>query len=178
VKNFALRFFQRHQGPRCIPCWLKAGIGAFAAFAIAFLLSDAVGASMIVAPMGASAALIYGTPESPLAQPAHVIGGHVIAAVIALAANQYLPASPWMMAGTIGVTIALLGLIHLNHPPAAATVLVVLLTHPSWMFLLTPLLSGIVTLVVIALFVHRLPPRTVYPMPAAAKLTPPPDATF
>jgi len=53
----------------------------------------------------------------------------------------------------------------LTHPPAGATVLAVLMTHPGWNFLLTPVMAGAVTLVVVALGVHRLPPRAIYPLP-------------
>ena len=80
----ARRVFERHQPDVCLPCWLKAGVGAFAAFGIALALGDITGASVIVAPMAASAALIYGVPESPLSQPAHVVGGHGAAAAVVI----------------------------------------------------------------------------------------------
>jgi CBS-domain-containing membrane protein len=159
------RFFHRHQAQTCFPCWAKAGLGATMAFGVAALLGDLSGASMIVAPMGASAVLIYGVPTSPMSQPAHVIGGHLVAALVALVADHLLPGGPWALVGTIGVTITLLGFLRLTHPPAGATALVVMLTHPGWMFLLTPVLSGTVTLVAVAIIVHLLPPRAVYPLP-------------
>ena len=159
------RFIHRHQADVCTPCWLKAGLGAFAAFDVALLLGDITGASVIVAPLAASAVLVYGVPESPLSQPAHVVGGHVIAAAVALAADHWLPHSAWMVAATPALVIVLLGLMRLTHPPAAATAMAVVLTHPSWTFLLTPVLSGATTLVVVAIAVHRLPPRARYPLP-------------
>ncbi len=159
-------FLHRHQPHVCLPCWMKAGFGSFAAFAVAWLLGDAAGASLIVAPLGASAVLIYGVPESPLSQPAHVIGGHAVAGIVALAADHIFPAGPWTLAGTVGAVIALVGLLRLTHPPAGATALVVMLTHPAWTFLFVPLLAGATTLVVVALVIHRLPPRVIYPLPA------------
>lgn len=159
------RLFHRHQSKACIPCWLKAGLGSGAAFMVAWALGDLVGASMIVAPMGASAVLIYGVPESPLSQPAHVIGGHVIACLVALVADHYLPLHPLTLAGTVAFVIVLLGLLRLTHPPAGATALVVLLTHPDWWFVLSPVLAGAVTLVVVAVGVHWIPPRVAYPLP-------------
>lgn len=159
------RFLHRHQTEMCLSCWIKAGVGAGAAFLVALLLGDVTGASMIVAPMGASAVLIYGVPESPFSQPAHVVGGHVIACAVALAVDHYLPGGPWTLAGTMAFVIILLGLLRLTHPPAGATALIVLLTHPSWSFLFTPVLSGAVTLVLVAVAVHRLPPSVVYPLP-------------
>ncbi len=169
------RLTERHQAEVCLPCWLKAGVGAFAALGVALALGDVTGASMIVAPMAASAVLVYGVPESPLSQPAHVIGGHGVAAAAALLADRLLPASPWTLAGSVAAIIVLLGLLRVTHPPAGATALAVMLTHPSWTFLLTPVLSGAVTLVVVAVLVHRLPPQAAYPLPARAttRETPP-----
>ncbi|MDA8230014.1 MAG: HPP family protein [Magnetospirillum sp.] len=159
------RFFHRHQAPACIPCWAKAGLGSTAAFVVAALLGDLAGASTIVAPMGASAVLIYGVPESPLSQPAHVIGGHVIAAIVAILSDRYLPHGPWTLAATVSFVIFLLGLLRLTHPPAGATALVVMLTHPGWAFVFTPVLAGAVTLVAVAVIVHWIPPRVIYPLP-------------
>ncbi len=162
-------FFHRHQPHACLPCWAKAGLGTFAAFLAAALIGDVADATMIIAPMGASAVLIFGIPESPLSQPAHVIGGHVIAALVALAADHILPPGPWSLAGTVGFVIFLVGLMRLSHPPAGATALVVMTTHPAWSFVFTPVLSGALTLLLVALLVHRLPPRSVYPLPVPGK---------
>ena len=96
------RFVQRHQTGGSWLGWLKAGLGAFVAFSVALQIGDLTGAPMIVAPMGASAVLIYGVPQSPLSQPAHVVGSHFIAAGIALAVVRFLPGGPWTLAGTVG----------------------------------------------------------------------------
>lgn len=158
------RFLHIHRSPLEIGSWIKAGLGAAVAFAVALGLGDLNGAKIIVAPMAASAAIIFGLPNNPAAQPAHVILGHLLAAILALASNTFLTPDAWVVAGTIGVVITLLGILHLNHPPAAATALLVLFNKPGWGFLLTPLLTGLVTLVLVAVLIHRLPPRTVYPM--------------
>ena len=163
----------RHQPDVSPVRWAKAGLGAFAAFAIACALGDATGASFVFAPMAASAVLIYGVPESPLSQPAHVVGGHMVSAALALAADRALPHAPWALVATVSLVIVALGLLRLTHPPAGATALVVCLTHPGAMFLINPVLASSLTLVAVAVAVHRLPPRSPYPLPprvlAAAK---------
>ncbi len=163
------RLIHRHAPHMPWPDWLKAGVGAGSAFAVVALLGDVTSASMIMAPMGAAAVLIYGMPESPVSQPAHVVGGNMIAAVLALIVDQTLPHEAWVIAVTMMAVIALLGVLRLTHPPAGATALVVLLTHPTWWFLLTPVLSGTVTLVLVAMVVHRIPRRRVYPLPVHPK---------
>jgi CBS domain-containing membrane protein len=46
---------------------------------------------IIVAPLGASAVLIFAVPASPLAQPWPVIGGNVTSTLIGVAAFQAIP---------------------------------------------------------------------------------------
>ena len=171
------RFLHRHQTQVSTARWLKAGLGAGLVFGLIWWLGDAAGVPLIVAPLGASAVLVLGLPESPLSQPAHVIGGHAVAAGLALAADHLLPGGPITLAITVGAVIALVGLLRLTHPPAGATALVVMLTHPDWPFLVTPVIAGSLILVLIAVLVHRLPPRTTYPLPIPEPIRPPPPET-
>ena len=163
------RFLHRHQPPATAARWLKAGLGATVAFVLIWFLGDAAGVPFIVAPLGASAVLVFGMPESPLSQPANVLGGHAVAAAISLIVDHLAPRGPIVLAVTVGAVIALLGLIRLTHPPAGATALVVMLTHPDWSFLFTPVIAGSLVLVLTAVLVHRLPPRLIYPLPIPDK---------
>lgn len=171
------RFLHRHQpaGPKAR--WLKAGLGATLAFVAIWVIGDASGVPLIVAPLGASAVLVFGLPESPLSQPAHVLGGHAVAAALSLIVDHLVPTGPVTLAVTVGAVIALLGLVRLTHPPAGATALVVMLTHPGWSFLFTPVIAGSLVLVLTAVVVHRLPPRSVYPLPIPEKPPAPPPTT-
>lgn len=158
------RFIHRHQ-PACLPCWAKAAVGALAGLGVVVLAGEASGVTLLMAPLGASAMLLFGFPSSPLSQPAPVIGGHVMATLLGLLFDRLLPAGWWSMAVAVAVAIALLGLLRLSHPPAAANPLLVMMAHPGWDFLLTPVLAGSVTLVGVAVLIHRLPPKAVYPLP-------------
>ena len=166
------RFLHRHQPPVATARWLKAGIGATLAFVVIWVLGDASGVPFVVAPLGASAVLVFGLPESPLSQPANVLGGHAVAAALSLIADHLAPAGPITLAVTVGGVIALLGVVRLTHPPAGATSLVVMLTHPGWSFLVTPVIAGALVLVLVAVIVHRIPPRVVYPLPVPERPIP------
>lgn len=71
------------------------GLGLLASF-VGIMLVELVMATafadqdiiLIVASFGASAVLIYGTIESPLAQPRHLLGGHVVAAILGVAITR------------------------------------------------------------------------------------------
>ena len=55
---------------------------------------------MIIGSFGASAIMVYGEIESPLAQPRNLIGGHLLSAVIGVFCYQILAPHLWI-AGAI-----------------------------------------------------------------------------
>jgi len=71
---------------------------------------------MLIASMGATAALAYGVPASPFSQPRNIIGGHVFSAMAGVTAYQVGAAAAcvlwrWLMcAGDGQVVVGLLGL--------------------------------------------------------------------
>jgi CBS domain-containing membrane protein len=64
----------------CLGAFVCLGLTAAAACAF---LPLAPGLPSIVAPLGASAVLVFAVPASPLAQPWPVIGGNTISALVA-----------------------------------------------------------------------------------------------
>lgn len=159
------RFIHRHQPRQCLPSWTKAGLGVVVALGALAMLGQAGGAPLVAAPLGASAVLVFGMPDSPLSQPASVIGSHLVATAIGLLFDQFLPGGWMFMALAVATVMLVLAAFRLTHPPAGADPLVVMMTHPGWGFLVLPVLAGAVILVAVGVLVHRLPPRAVYPLP-------------
>lgn len=159
------RFVHRHQSSQPRWDWVKAGLGGTIGLGLLAVLGEWSGRPMLMAPLGASAVLLFALPNSALSQPANLVGGHVVATLMALALDHLLPQSGWSVAFAVGLVIGTLGLLRLTHPPAGADPIVVMMLHPDWTFVLTPVLAGSVALVLVAVLVHRLPPRSVYPLP-------------
>jgi len=158
------KFTRRHQPPLSCACWLKAGIGAMLGMGFVGWLANVTGEPFLIAPFGASCVLLFGVPKSPLAQPANVIGGHMLATVVTLVLRSFLPPDWWAIAIAVGVVIGLMVAFRLTHPPAGATPVVIMLSDPGPIFLLVPMLAGTVALVAIAYVVHHMPPKTAYPL--------------
>jgi CBS-domain-containing membrane protein len=93
----------------------------------------------------------------------NVVGGHVICALIGLAALHWLGASPWSLALAVGVSIAAMMATRTVHPPAGSNPVIVFLGHPGWSFILFPVLSGALLLVLIALIYNNTVRKTPYP---------------
>lgn len=151
-RAFQPRFSRSH----VVASWL-GGLVAIAALALLSLWS---GYGLVVAPFGASSVLLFGHPESPLAQPRNLVLGNTLAAVIAVACVGLLGHTPWAMGLAVGLAIAAGQLLRCLHPPAGAVALLGVLLGAHPLFVLTPVLSGSLLLVLIALIFHRLMPAT------------------
>lgn len=160
------RFLRRHQPAGCRLRALKAGLGGLVAIALCALMAEAAGDLLLIAPLAASTVLVFAAHESPMAQPANVIGGHLMSTGVALVLAEFLPQSWWALALAVGLVIALMSLARLTHPPAGADALVVMSLHPGPSYLVFPILIGAVAVVAAAVLVHALiPPRGTYPLP-------------
>ncbi len=88
---------------------------------------DGGGFPLLVAPMGASAVLVFVVPASPLAQPWSVIGGNMLSAAVGLAVGhavgQALGAPVLAGAIAVGTAIAAMALARCLHPPGGACAL-------------------------------------------------------
>lgn len=115
---------------------LRACIGALMGIFLTGLVShwvlgESSALPMLIAPMGASAVLVFALPSSPLAQPWSLIGGNTISAAIGIACAQWVPAPE--LAAALAVTIAIGAMFALRclHPPGGAIALTAVLGGPA-----------------------------------------------
>lgn len=109
--------------------WLRGalgaaiGIGAAGATTLLLLGANSGALPFLVAPLGASAVLVFCVPASPLAQPWAVIGGDLLSSLVGLAAGHFL-GDPWLAAWVaVGTAIAVMALARCLHPPGGACAL-------------------------------------------------------
>lgn len=118
------------------------------------VLRDLAALAIIVAPMGASAVLIFAVPASPLAQPWPVIGGNTISALIGVFFAQTI-ASPHLAAGlAVGFAILAMSLSRCLHPPGGAAALTAVIGGPAitaagYSFALFPVAVNAICLVIV-----------------------------
>lgn len=149
-------FFNRLQPTMSPRIALVSGIGAFVAIAFVSILSQFVDEQLLMAPFGASCVLLFSVSQSPLSQPANVIGGHLLSAVVGLVMVSFFPDSGFAAAIAVGLAVGLMAAFRITHPPAGANPLVIFAFDPGWHFLLFPVLTGSIALVLVACAFHRL----------------------
>ena len=143
---------------------LRVLLGAGLGLLLAGALSQAVmapGLPWLVAPLGASAVLVFGLPASPLAQPWAVFGGNTLSALVGLACLRWLHAPlPLVAAVAVGLAIGMMFLLRCLHPPGGAASLLVVLTATSdWHFLLAPVALNSLLLVLAGMAYNTLTGR-------------------
>ncbi|MGF1935555.1 MULTISPECIES: HPP family protein [unclassified Nostoc] len=138
-------------------------LGSFLAIAATAYLSVKTNSPLLMAPFGATSVLIFGVPDSPLAQPRNVIGGNLVAALVSLTVLHLFGSSPFTMGMAVATAIGMMQLTRTVHPPSGAVALVVMMTKAPWQFLLTPALQGSIILVLCAVIFNNLAQERTYP---------------
>lgn len=154
-------------GERLIAC-----VGALIAIALTGLVSGwIVGEGphipLIVAPMGATAVLLFAVPASPLAQPWPIIGGNTISALVGVTAAYFIP-NPVLAIGVgVSLAIGLMSFARCLHPPGGAAALTALIggqavTESGFLFPFVPVCLNSIILVGLGVAFHRISRRN-YP---------------
>ncbi|MFT7722180.1 MAG: HPP family protein [Roseateles sp.] len=112
---------------------LGAGLGILLA-GLAGQAAMAPGLPWLVAPLGASAVLVFGLPASPLAQPWAVLGGNTLSALVGIACLRWLPLPPLAIAAVaVALAIGVMFALRCLHPPGgAASLLMVMTATQDW----------------------------------------------
>ncbi|MEZ2131992.1 MULTISPECIES: HPP family protein [unclassified Sinorhizobium] len=164
--NHLKHFIHRHEPKGELAAHLKSGLGAMTGMIAVGALTIATGIPLLIAPFGATAVLIFGQPKSPLAQPANVLGGYLLAALIGSLAVMFFPGLWWAAAVAVGLAIAGMLALRVTHPPAGAVPLVAFASHFTTAMLFLVVFLGGLLLIAIAVLHHLIPPKQQYPLRA------------
>ena len=129
-----------------------------------------------IAPMGASAVLLFAVPASPLAQPWSIVGGNLVSALVGVTCAGWLGHSG-LAAGLAGaLAIGAMFALRCLHPPGGAVALTAVLGGPAvsqlgYGFALWPVATNSCLLMVLALVFNNLARRR-YPHQAVAQAHP------
>ena len=143
---------------------ILAGIGAACAIAATAGLSQFTGAALLMAPFGASCFLAFAVPDSPLAQPRNIVFGHLLSTLTGLIVLSIIGDDWISMAFAVGLAVALMQGTRTGHPPAGADPLVVFAIGPSWDFVVFPVFTGALVIVLVALVFNNLRSDVRYPV--------------
>lgn len=171
-----LRGFMPHAHPVSARERVLGAVGAIVGLCVTEWIGRAVlGQSnpWFIAPMGASAVLLFAAPSSPLAQPWSMLGGNVLAALVGVTCVKLIGTTGVAAALAVGSAIALMFMLRCLHPPGGAVALTSVLGGPAvtelgYRFALWPVALDSLCLLAVALTFNaavgrRYPPRPAEP---------------
>lgn len=168
---------------RVIAC-LGAGVGIALVGLLGIALhGDGTASPWIVAPVGASAVLVFAVPASPMAQPWPVVGGNALSALIGVGVAHAIGGGALAAGLAVALAIGAMSLARCLHPPGGAAALLATLGGPAvesagWLFPLTSVATSALALAAAGWAFHRLsghayPHRSPAAVPAATDDPPP-----
>jgi CBS domain-containing membrane protein len=165
----------------------RAAVGAFAgilatAGVTALALGQGPELPLLMAPIGASAVLLFAVPASPLAQPWSILVGNSLAALVGVTCALLLGGTPIAAALAVSISIGLMLTFKCLHPPSGAVALTAVIGGPAVLelgygFVAWPVGINSVLLLLAAMAFNRLTgkdyPHMPVPIPVAeAKVLP------
>lgn len=123
----------------------------------------------LIGSFGASAVLVFGATNSPLAQPRNLIGGHLVCAIIGVSIYKIFPNDLWLSSAlSVSFSIVAMQITKTMHPPGGATALIanigtVKIKSLGYFYVLSPVFTGVIILLIVALAINNIPKSRNYP---------------
>src|SRR5574343_1609939 len=173
LRQFALRYLIADAAPlsareRLISA-LAGCLGLLLVQGILAVMPAGPQLSYLLAPLGASAVILFALPHSPLAQPWSLAGGLLISALVGTACGLVVQPA-WLAGGVaLGVAIWVTALLRCIHPPGGAmAMLFAIAAQDHKVSLVTALLNAVAALIAV-LAVNNLIPGRRYPQCVPAR---------
>ena len=119
---------------------------------------------ILIATFGSSMVLLYGYPERPFAQPKNVFFGHVLTAAVGMFFLYFVPLPLYLTVPlAVGFGVGLMILFNVTHPPAGGNPIIVIMGSVSVDYLLTPVISGSIIILIFAIIINKFILKKNYP---------------
>ena len=118
----------------------------------------------LLASFGSSMVLLYGYPESPFAQPKNVFFGHFTTTLVGLFFLNFIPLPIFVIIPlAVGFGVGLMILLNVTHPPAGGNPIIVIIGSVSFDYLLSPVITGSILIIIFAIVINRFILKKNYP---------------
>ena len=118
----------------------------------------------LIASFRSSMVLLYGYPESPFAQPKNVFFGHLVTATVGMFFLYLIPLPLFIIIPlAVGFGVGLMILLNVTHPPAGGNPIIVIMGSVSVDYLLSPIISGSIIILIFAIIINRFILKKSYP---------------
>ena len=119
----------------------------------------------LISSFGSSMLLLYGYPESTFSQPKNIFFGHLLTSIIGVIFLYFILLPIYILIPlAVGVGIGLMILLKVTHPPAGANPIIVIMGSVSLDFLINPIITGSLIILIFGVILNRLILKKKYPL--------------
>ena len=118
----------------------------------------------LIASFGSTMVLLYGYPESPFAKPKNIFFGHLLTAFVGVFFVNYVPLPIYVIIPlAVGAGVGLMIMLNVTHPPAGGNPIIVIMGSVSFEYLISPVISGSIIVIVFGIILNKFIARRKYP---------------
>ena len=118
----------------------------------------------LIASFGSSMVLLYGYSESPFAQPKNVFFGHLLTSIVGIFFLYLVPLPLYIILPlAVGFGVGLMIFLNVTHPPAGGNPIIVIMGSVSLDYLINPVISGSVIIMIFGIIINRFILKKSYP---------------
>ena len=119
----------------------------------------------LIASFGSSMVVLFGYPESPFAQPKNIFFGHLLTSLVGVLFVIFIPLPIFVSIPlAVGIGVGLMILLNVPHPPAGGNPIIVIMGSVSFDFLINPIISGTIIILIFGIILNRLILKKKYPL--------------
>ena len=130
---------------------------------LAFLTLKTSAGVWIMFSFGATVFIIFVLYDLETAQTKNVFFGHLVSILVGIIFNETIGYSFYSLGLSVGVAVALMAYLKIMHPPAASNPLVALSMDLSFDFILFPVITGTIAIILMSVIINKIILKRNYP---------------
>ena len=143
---------------------IVAGISAAIVISIlAYLTLETSSGIWLMFSFGATVFLVFVLYNLETAQPKNIFFGHLISILVGIIFNETVGLSFYSLGLSVGIAVVLMVYFKVMHPPAASNPLVALTMDLSFDFILFPVVTGTIIIILMSVLINKIILKRNYP---------------
>ena len=143
---------------------IVAGISAAIVISIlAYLTLETSSGIWLMFSFGATVFLVFVLYNLETAQPKNIFFGHLISILVGVIFNETIGISFYSLGLSVGVAVTLMIYFKVMHPPAASNPLVALFMDLSFDYILFPVMTGTLLIIIMSVIINKIILKRNYP---------------
>ena len=130
---------------------------------LAFLTLETSAGVWLMFSFGATVFIVFVLYELETAQPKNIFFGHLISILVGIIFNETIGLSFYSLGLSVGIAVMLMVYFKVMHPPAASNPLVALFMDLSFDFVLFPVVTGTILIILLSIFINKIILKRNYP---------------